>query len=69
MAEQVIPGRLYARRNEIWPATRRSTERHARLPHTLIHGDDHQRNWYITPDGAMGLNDWQRRAEATGRAT
>lgn len=59
IAEEVIPARLFARRKEIWPATRKSVARHNQLPHTLMHGDDHQRNWYITGEGRMGLNDWQ----------
>lgn len=29
------------------------------LPPTLIHGDPHLGNWFITGDGAMGLCDWQ----------
>lgn len=59
MAEEVIPPRLFRRRAEIWPATRKSWEHHDRLPHTLMHGDDHLGNWYITPGGEMGLYDWQ----------
>lgn len=58
-AESVIPKRLFARRKEIWPATRRSTLLADRLPHTIAHGDDHLRNWYISSRGEMGLNDWQ----------
>jgi hypothetical protein len=26
---------------------------------TLLHSDVHSRNWYLTPDGGMGLYDWQ----------
>jgi Phosphotransferase enzyme family len=59
MAEEVIPARLFRRRAEIWSATRKSWERHHHLPHTLMHGDPHLGNWYITPGGAMGLYDWQ----------
>ncbi len=59
IAEEVIPGRMFKRRQEIWPLTQKSYLRHEQLPHTLNHGDDHLRNWYITPVGAMGLNDWQ----------
>lgn len=58
-AHEVVPPRLFARRREIWPATRLSVQRHQELPHTLTHGDDHQRNWYITATGEMGLHDWQ----------
>lgn len=59
VAEEVIPPRLFARRAEIWPATRQSVQAHHQLPHTLLHSDCHLRNWYITPDGRMGLTDWQ----------
>lgn len=58
-AEEVIPRRLFAQRKDIWPATRMSVERHLHLPHTLLHGDTHLRNWYIVPSGEMGLGDWQ----------
>ncbi len=59
IAEDVIPARLFARRQDVWGATMASVERHLHLPHTLNHGDDHLRNWYITADGRMGLGDWQ----------
>ncbi|HZZ46330.1 MAG TPA: phosphotransferase [Pseudonocardia sp.] len=59
MAKDVIPERLYARADEIWPATLRSVAEHSRLPRTLIHSDVHLKNWYIDADGEMGLNDWQ----------
>jgi hypothetical protein len=59
MARDVIPERLYARSEEIWPATLRSVAEHSRLPRTLIHSDVHLKNWYIDADGEMGLNDWQ----------
>ena len=59
MAEDVIPPRLFARVDEIWPATLRSVEQHRELPRTLIHSDVHLKNWYIDADGQMGLNDWQ----------
>jgi hypothetical protein len=58
-AEDVIPKRLFARRGEIWPATLKSAACHINAPHTLLHGDAHFRNWYITPAGKMGLADWQ----------
>jgi hypothetical protein len=58
-AEAVIPPRLFARENQIWPATLASVERHHHLPHTLVHCDVHLRNWYVTADGRMGLSDWK----------
>ena len=59
IAEEVIPPRFFARRKEIWPLTQESAERHKKLPHTFTHGDVHLRNWYLSADGRMGLNDWQ----------
>jgi hypothetical protein len=59
IGRSVIPDRLFARRSEIWPATRASCQTQKQLPYTLCHGDDHLRNWYICADGRMGLNDWQ----------
>jgi len=56
--EQIVPARLFARRNEIWPLTNRSAELHRDLPRTLIHSDVHLGNWYRR-DGHMGLCDWQ----------
>lgn len=58
-AEDVIPARLYARYEEIWPATMRAVAQHETLPQMLIHGDVHLKNWYITNEGQMGLSDWQ----------
>jgi hypothetical protein len=58
-AEAVIPDELLDRRDELWPALMRSTELHARAPHTLVHADVHAGNWFVTADGGMGLYDWQ----------
>jgi Phosphotransferase enzyme family len=58
-AEQVIPHRLFARRDQIWGATIASVEAHRRLPQMVLHADVHLKNWYITANGAMGLSDWQ----------
>lgn len=54
-----LPERLVRRRAEVWPATEKSVARHHELPHTLIHGDVHLKNWFILPDDRMGLHDWQ----------
>lgn len=58
-AASVIPNDVYSRRAEIWPAQIRSLSTHLGHPKTLIHGDVHLGNWYITRDGRMGLCDWQ----------
>ncbi len=66
MAEAVIPPRLYARREEVWPATLKSVAEHARLPRTLIHSDVHLKNWYVAANEVMGLNDWQCSCRGNG---
>lgn len=58
-AKEVVPAELYARYEEIWPATVASVEEHNALPKTLIHSDVHLKNWYVLPDDQMGLSDWQ----------
>lgn len=58
-AKDVIPTRLFARHDDIWPATVASVDRHERLPHTILHGDCHLKQWYVSPEGHMGLTDWQ----------
>ncbi|KAJ5890112.1 aminoglycoside phosphotransferase protein [Penicillium tannophilum] len=58
-AKEVIPARLFAREAEVWPATVKSVHRNGSLPPTVVHGDVHLGNWYITAEGRMGLTDWQ----------
>ncbi len=58
-AADVIPEEISARREEIWPAQLLSLRAHTSLPQTLLHGDVHLGNWYITGAGRMGLCDWQ----------
>ncbi|WP_322083331.1 phosphotransferase [Burkholderia sp. BCC1972] len=58
-AEQVIPSRLFSRRDEIWHATLRSMELHENGTQCLSHGDVHLKNWYVAGNGEMGLSDWQ----------
>ncbi|EXJ59297.1 uncharacterized protein A1O5_12178 [Cladophialophora psammophila CBS 110553] len=57
-AKEVIPPDVFAREDEVWALTLNALERCASLPPTLIHGDVHLGNWYITPEGNMGLTDW-----------
>lgn len=59
MAEQVIPPQLFARAEEVSALTPESYFIHRELPRTVLHGDTHPKNWYITADGRMGLADWQ----------
>lgn len=58
-AKEVIPARVYARFDEVWPKTLASVERHNQFPMTLAHGDVHLKNWYVAGNGEMGLSDWQ----------
>ena len=58
-AETVIPPGLLAREQDVFPATLASALRHEQLPEYVIHSDVHLRNWYVTREGRMGLNDWQ----------
>jgi hypothetical protein len=58
-AVEVIPEDITRRRAEIWPAQLKSLKAHTSEPQTLIHGDVHLGNWYITGAGRMGLCDWQ----------
>jgi aminoglycoside phosphotransferase (APT) family kinase protein len=58
-AAHVIPAKVLARRDEVWPATIRALAVHESEPQGLIHSDVHIGNWYRTGAGVMGLCDWQ----------
>ncbi|MEO1169967.1 MAG: aminoglycoside phosphotransferase family protein [Pseudomonadota bacterium] len=58
-AEAVIPERLRECADDLWEAKIRSLDAHRRMPQTLLHGDVHLGNWYVTETRAMGLCDWQ----------
>lgn len=58
-ARGVIPHRLYQRRKDVPAALMRSLEINVSGPQTLLHGDVHPGNWYVTGGGRMGLYDWQ----------
>jgi Ser/Thr protein kinase RdoA (MazF antagonist) len=58
-ARGVIPTRLYRRRKEVPAALMRSLKINITGPQTLLHGDVHPGNWYVTGDNRMGLYDWQ----------
>lgn len=56
----VVPERIMARFDEVWPATLFANEEHRRLPATLIHGDCHLKQWFVRKaTGTMGVTDWQ----------
>jgi thiamine kinase-like enzyme len=58
-AREVIPTRLYRRSTEVPAALMRSLKINIAGPQTLLHGDVHPGNWYVTGDNRMGLYDWQ----------
>ncbi|MDB5968386.1 MAG: hypothetical protein JWQ90_836 [Hydrocarboniphaga sp.] len=58
-AERVIPPALFPRQQELWNAYGRSFELLSSGPQTLLHGDSHVGNTYMTRDGRMGYSDWQ----------
>jgi hypothetical protein len=57
-AAAVIDPSLLADRRTLWRGHMRSVELHSRGPLTLAHWDMHIGNWYVTPQGRMGLSDW-----------
>ncbi len=59
-AKSVIPGRLYGQADRLWKGTEKSLKIATEvMPRTLLHGDSHAGQTYITADGRMGLADWQ----------
>ncbi len=58
-ASHVIPERVLARRDAVWPAAIRALAVHQGEGQGLIHSDVHIGNWYRTAAGRMGLCDWQ----------
>ena len=54
----VIPAEVWDRRAEIWPMTVASLDFQAPSGETLCHGDVHLHNWYLRPDGTLGISDW-----------
>jgi hypothetical protein len=59
-SKSVIPAALYGQADRLWQGTQRSLEMATTsLPATLLHGDCHIGQTYITRDGKMGIADWQ----------
>lgn len=65
-AEAVVPARLFARESEVWPATLKCVDLHETMPRGITHNDVHLKNWYVRPDGEMGINDWQNTCRGNG---
>lgn len=58
-ASDVIPRKVLAQRDAVWPAAMRALAVHESEPQGLMHSDVHIGNWYRTAVGKMGLCDWQ----------
>jgi hypothetical protein len=58
-AQDVVPPRLFARKDEVWDATLRSVALQARSSETFVHSDVHLKNWYFRNRPAIGISDWQ----------
>ena len=59
-AKSVIPTALYGQADRMWEGTQRGLEICTEvLPRTLLHGDSHAGQTYLTAGGRMGLTDWQ----------
>lgn len=58
-AGSVFPAEFRRMREKVFPATMASLALQKSAPTTLVHSDVHSRNWYLLPDGGMGLYDWQ----------
>lgn len=58
-ADALIPPAMRGREEELWRKTGASFELNALLPQTLLHGDLHVGQTYITRDNRMGIGDWQ----------
>lgn len=58
-AKDIVPGSVYDRRRDIYPAYLRALQLHRSAPQTLLHQDLHLGNWLRDPSGRMGLYDWQ----------
>lgn len=60
VAPHLIPKRLQGRINDIWDGiVRWNTAARAFMPSTLLHGDAHIAQTYMTQEGRMGFSDWQ----------
>ncbi|HWD66042.1 MAG TPA: phosphotransferase [Solirubrobacteraceae bacterium] len=58
-AAAALPPNLRDRQAELFEGMRRSLTWLGEPPHTYLHGDLHLGNTYATPDGRMGVCDWQ----------
>jgi hypothetical protein len=58
-AQQVIPKSLHSEADRLWAGTQASLQLLTEQTPTLLHGDSHVGQTYVTGDGRMGWTDWQ----------
>ncbi len=59
-AESVIPESLHGQSERLWAGVEKALDiATGNMPPTLLHGDPHIGQTYVTGDGRMGLVDWQ----------
>lgn len=59
-AAVVIPKALLGQADRLWAGTQKGLRTCTdEMTHTLLHGDSHAGQTYITATGAMGITDWQ----------
>lgn len=58
-AQHVVPAAVRAQTPALWRALPQSLSLRSDEPHTLLHGDPHIGQTYLTCDGRMGHADWQ----------
>lgn len=57
--EDVYPPALVGQAARLWAGTRQSLDLLTSGTPTLLHGDSHVGQMYVTGDGQMGITDWQ----------
>jgi hypothetical protein len=65
-AGDVLPAEITRQRSGLMAAFMHSLTKDSVREVGLVHTDVHSGNWYVTPDGAMGLYDWQALAKGQG---
>lgn len=59
-AEEVVPESLHGHSDRLWAGVARAVDLATNgLPQTLLHGDPHIGQTYVTAEGQMGFVDWQ----------
>ncbi|WP_280395871.1 phosphotransferase, partial [Nocardia brasiliensis] len=59
-AEDVVPTTLRGQHARLWAGVERALDiATTQMPPTLLHGDPHIGQTYVTREGRMGLTDWQ----------